>query len=97
MAFLKTKLITTRYSGQCNAYHCQNKSIARGERVVHTIATYRQKLISAVWHPRCHTEATTFAPDWAQLLAIKANKAAMPSEYYDHTTGLPLHLPKENK
>ena len=97
MAFIKTKLITTNRNGQCNAYHCQHKGIVTGERVVWTLATYRQKVISAVWHPRCHTEATTFAPDWAQLLAIKANKAAMPSEYYDHTTGLPLHLKKGNQ
>ena len=94
MAFIKTHFITAKYNGRCNAYHCQHKSIERGERVVHTVATYRQKLISAVWHPQCHKEATAFAPDWAQLLAIKANKAPMPAEYYNHTTGLPLRLQK---
>lgn len=92
MAFLKTKLITTNRNGTCNAYHCQSKKITKGDRVVWTLATYRENLIKAVWHPKCHTEATTFAPYWDQLLKIQQDKAAMPKEYYNQQTGLPLHI-----
>jgi hypothetical protein len=95
--FVKTKLITTNRNGSCNARHCQNKTVLKGERVIWTLGTYRQKLISAVWHPKCHKEATTFAPCWAQLLMIQQNKAAMPQQYYNHRTGLPLRISPEDK
>ena len=90
MAFLKTKVITTKRAGRCNAFACQHKPINKGERVIWTLHTYRLKTISAIWHPDCHKRATAFAPYWDQLMRIQQNRAAMPSEYYDHKTGLPL-------
>jgi len=90
MAFLKTKLITAKRTGNCNAYACEHKAISKGERVIWTLHTYRLKTISAVWHPKCHKRATTFAPYWDKLLAIQQNRAALPSNYYNHQTGLLL-------
>ena len=90
--FLKTKLITAKRRGKCNAFHCLkgNKAIDKGESVIWTIHTYRNKTISAVWHPSCHKTATSFAPDWSQLLAIKQNRAALPDiNSYNLKTGLP--------
>ena len=88
--FLKTKLVTTKRNGRCNAYHCQSKGISIGERVVWTLATYREKLIRSVWHISCHTQATTFAPCHAHWLKVQNNSAAMPAQCYDKTTGLSL-------
>ena len=88
--FLKTKHITTKRSGTCNAYHCEHKPITKGERAIWTLHTYRSKTISAVWHPECHKQATAFAPYWDKLLAIQQNRAALPSEFYDPRTGILL-------
>ena len=95
--FLKTRTITTNRKGSCNARFCLSKNINKGERVVWTVATYRLKIISAVWHRTCHKRATSFAPCWAQLMAIEQNRAAMPSEYYNRRTGLPLTISPELK
>ncbi len=97
--FLKTKLITTKRQGKCNAYLCLkgNKAICKGERVIWTLHTYRNKTISAIWHPSCHKTATSFAPDWSQLLAIKQGNAPLPSaDYYDMKTGLPKQRSHRN-
>jgi len=87
--FLKTKFITAKRSGRCNAFHCQHKTITKGERVIWTVHTYRFKTISAVWHPECHKQSTAFAPCWGQLLKIQQNRAAMPHTHYNPKTGLP--------
>ena len=85
--FLKTKLITTKRNGSCNAFHCQHKRINKGERAMWTLHTYRSNTISAVWHPECHKQSTAFAPYWDKLIAIQQDKAPLPKECYDPKTG----------
>jgi len=90
--FIKTITITTNRNGSCNAYHCESKKINKGERVIYTLSTYREKLIRSVWHISCHTQATTFAPCHAHWLKVQNNSAAMPAQCYDKTTGKSLRL-----
>ena len=94
MAFLKTQYITIKRRGTCNAWHCLKgcKKIAAGERVMWTVHTYRNKTISAIWHPECFKLATQPAPYWDQLMRVQQNRAALPKEYYDPSTGLTLSL-----
>mgnify|MGYP003143098222 CR=1 len=89
--FLKTKTIHTYKNGQCNARHCthQTKRINKGEKVVWTVATYRGRTLSRIWHPDCHAKATAYAPYHDRLLAIREGREvlAAPLSAYCPETG----------
>jgi len=89
--FLKTKRIRTNRNGQCNARHCSHttKRIDKGEKVVWTVATYRGRTLSRIWHPDCHAKATSYTPYFHRLLAIQEGKEvlAAPLSAYCPKTG----------
>ena len=84
--FKVIKAITTSKKEHCNAYKC-NAPIAKEERAIWTQHIWCGKFISAIWHSTCFKQATQFAPQWDKLMAIKENRAALPSHPYNIATG----------
>jgi hypothetical protein len=86
--FLKQKPITAKRDSRCNAFKC-NVPILKGDSVIWTVHTYRTRTISAVWHKDCHRMATTYAPYWDRLVAIREGRdiLPLPLECYCPITG----------
>lgn len=76
--FLNVKRTHTNRSSTCNARACDCKPIPSGTPVVHTLSTYRGRVLSRVWHVDCFERATAYAPWFHRLHAIRNGLDILP-------------------
>ena len=89
LMFLKVKRTHTNRQSRCNARMCECKPIPPGTPVVHTVSTYKGRVLSRVWRPECFERATGYAPYYHRLKAIREGKEvlALPLAAYCPETG----------